>query len=246
VAGQADSLSIKVFSGKIIDDSLEYALPSVHLWNESTRMGSISNDSGEFSIKVRVQDTLVFSAIGYFSYVVVVSSSLNQKVVVRLKPKKYEIDEVVVRRFRSYESFKYQVIHLDLPETKTTELREYLKVTSITAALEADRERAIKDKLNGFGYTTSLGRGIDHDKVFKEKIINQKMRDQVINAKYNRVLVGDITQLDGDELTEFIALCNFSEEYLYETDLYTIIEALYVKLDDYLNRVDTIPSTHEY
>ncbi len=46
VAGQVDSSSIEVFSGIIIDDSLEYALPSVHLWNESTRMGSISNDSG--------------------------------------------------------------------------------------------------------------------------------------------------------------------------------------------------------
>jgi len=108
VAGQVDRPSINAFSGKIIDDSLEYALPSVHIWNESTRMGSISNNSGEFSIQLRNQDTVVFSAIGYFSYVMVVSASLNQSVVVRLKPKKYEIDEVVVRRFRSYESFKYQ------------------------------------------------------------------------------------------------------------------------------------------
>ena len=50
VAGQVDSSSIEVFSGIIIDDSLEYALPSVHLWNESTRMGSISNDSGDLEV----------------------------------------------------------------------------------------------------------------------------------------------------------------------------------------------------
>ncbi len=248
VAGQVDSSRIKVFSGKIIDDSLEYALPSVHLWNESTRMGSISNASGEFSIQVRNQDTLVFSAIGYFSYVMLVSSSLNQTVVVRLKPKKYEIDEVVVRRFRSYESFKYQVVHLDLPETEITDLRENIKVTSTVAALEADRERAVKDKIETgrFGYTTPLGNGINLDKAFKEKIINLKKREQVIKAKYNRVLVGDITHLEGDELSEFIALCNFSEEYLYETDLYTIIEDLYAKLDDYQNMIDTIPSFNEH
>jgi len=245
ISGQVDSPGNKVFSGNIVDDSLDYAIPSVHLWNESTRMGSISNDSGEFSIKVRSQDTVVFSAIGYLSYVIVVSSSLNQKVVVRLKPKKYEIGEVVVRRFRSYESFKYQVIHLDLPEPETAELREYIKVTSTSAALEADRERAIKDKLDGFGYTTPLSGGIDREKAFKEKISNLKKREQVINAKFNRVLVGKITQLDGDELTEFIALCNFSEEYLYEKDLYTIFEALYVKFDDYQNKVDTIPSVNE-
>ena len=246
LAGQVDSSNYKVYSGKIVDDSLEYAIPSVHLWNESTRMGTISNDSGEFTLNVRSQDTVVFSAIGYLSYVTVVSSSLNQKVVVRLKPKKYEIGEVVVRRFRSYESFKYQVIHLKLPEAKTAELREYIKVTSTAAALEADRERAIKDKLDGFGYTTPLSGGIDREKAFKEKMRNQKKREKIINAKFNRVLVGEITKLDGDELSDFIALCNFSEEYLYETDISTIIEAMYAKLNDYQNMRDSIPTINEY
>lgn len=235
LTGQVDSSGIKVFSGKIIDDSLAYSLPSVHLWNESTRMGTISDASGEFAIHVRSQDTVVFSAIGYESYVTVISSSLNQKVVVRLKSKKYEIDELVVRRFRNYESFKYQVIHLDLPEEETAELKEHIKLTSIAAALENDRERAIKEKLETgrLGYITPLGKGIDREKAFKEKMSNLKKRERVINAKFNRVLVGDLTQLEGDELSEFIALCNFSDEYLYESDLSTIVEALYAKLDDY-------------
>ena len=244
LVGQVDNSSRKVFSGIIIDDSLAYPLTSVHLWNESTRMGTISNDSGEFSIHVKSQDTVVFSAIGYESYVLIVSPILNQRIEVRLKQKNYEIDELVVRRFRSYESFKYQVIHLDLPESETAELKEYINLTSTAVALEADRERAVKDKLETgrFGYTTTLGKGIDREKAFKEKIYNLKKRERVINAKFNRVLVADITQLEGDELSEFIALCDFSDEYLYETDLPTIIEALYAKLDDYQYRKDTIPS----
>ena len=88
LAGQIDSSSNKVFSGKIFDDSLGHALPSVHIWNESTRMGSISNDSGEFSIHVRSQDTVVFSTIGYMSYVIVVSSSLKSEDSSTLKSEK--------------------------------------------------------------------------------------------------------------------------------------------------------------
>ena len=245
VAGQVDRSGTTVFSGKIIDDSLGYALPFVHVWNESTRMGTISNDSGEFNISIRDQDTIVFSALGYTSSVIVVSPSMNQ--LVRLKPKIYEIDEVVVRRFRSYESFIYEVVHHELPETKTTELREYVQVMSTAAALEADRERAVEDKLETgrFGFITPLGKGINREKAFKEKIDAQKKRERVIHAKFNRVLVGDITQLEGDELTEFIAFCNFSEDYLNETDLYTIIEDLYAKLDDYQNMRDTIPTQEE-
>ncbi len=134
------------------------------------------------------------------------------------------------------------MIHLDLPESKTTKLREYLKITSAAAALEADRERAIKDKLNGFGYTTTLGGGINREKEFKEKISKLKKREQVIHSKFNRELVGDITHLDGDSLTGFIAFCDFNEEFLYETDVYTIIEALFAKLNDYQSRRESNPS----
>ena len=241
LSGQLDSQSSEVFSGKIIDDSSGHAIPSVHIWNESTRTGSISNDSGEFSIQAMDQDTIVFSIIGYLSKIIIVSS-LNQNGVVRLKQRTYEIGEVVVRRFRSYESFKYQVIHLELPESDIALLRDQMNVTLAEVALEADRERNIEDKLETgrIGYTTPLGAGVDREKAFREKISALEKRKRVINAKFNRELVADITQLEGDELTAFIAMCNFSEEYLYESDLYTIIEALYEKLNDYHNMKDTI------
>jgi len=242
LAAQEERSIAKAISGKIVDDSLGFALPQVHLWNESTRMGSISNDSGEFTLKVRSQDTIVFSAIGYVSYVMVVSSSMNHDLEVRLKPKKYEIGEVIIRRFSSYESFIYQVVHLDLPEAETPPMGEYLGLTVTAAALEADRERAIKEKLERFGYTTPLGKGVDPVKIFNEKMSKKKEREQVIQAKFNRELVRDITHLEGEELTEFIAQCNFSEEYLYETDLYAIIEALYVKLKDFQHLTDSIPN----
>jgi len=248
IEAQVDGSRNAVFSGIIVDDSLAYPLPSVHLWNESTRMGGISNESGEFGIHVGSQDTVVFSAIGYESLVIVIPASVNQNTVVRLKSKAYEIDELVVRRFRSYESFKYQVVHLDLPESETAELQEYINLTSTAVALEADRERAIKDKLETgrFGYITPLGKGIDREKAFREKIYNLEKRERIINAKFNRKLVADITQLGGDELSEFIALCNFSDDYLYESDLYTIIEALHLRFNEYQNLRDTIPYLNEH
>lgn len=246
LAGQADTTLHKSFSGTIIDDSLGHTLPSVHLWNESTRTGSISNAAGEFSIHVRGRDTIVFSTIGYHSYVIVLSPPLNQQAVIGLKPKKYEIGEVVVRRFRNYESFKYQVLHHALPEPVAAQSTSYIKLSSTAAALDQDRERAIKDKVESgrIGYITPLGKGVDREKAFKEKIRRLEKRERVIHAKFNRVMVGELTQLEGDQLTEFIALCNFSDEYLFETDFYTIIEAMYVKLEDYLSMADTVRTTN--
>lgn len=247
VNGQTDSISYRVFSGNIIDDSLEYAISSVHVWNESNRTGTVSNSYGEFSIRAKNQDTIVFSTIGYFTKIILVSPSMNQDAVVRLKPKKYEIGEVTVRRFRSYESFKYQVIHLELPESEIAQMKDHIRITSLEVALEADRERIIEEKLETgrIGYITPLGPGVDREKRFREKMSALEQRKRVIETKFNRELVRDITHLEGDELTEFIAMCDFSEAYLYETDLYTIVEDIYVKFSEYQSIRDTIPSYSE-
>jgi hypothetical protein len=135
----------------IVDDSLGYAIPSVHLWNESTRMGTVSNVSGEFEIRAKDHDTIVFSAIGYYSEVILASADPNGGVVVRLKQKIYEIDELVVRRFHSYGSFIYQVVHHELPESEISEMKGHMDITLNLAAVEADRERNAREKMDKSG-----------------------------------------------------------------------------------------------
>ncbi len=240
---QADSTGSKVLKGIIVDDSLGIELPFAHLWNERTRMGAISNESGEFIIRAESQDTLVFSALGYKrDSLVVADSTLHDIIMVRLKPKKYEIAEVVVRRWSSYAAFKHDFLTLELPGAEIEPLKAQIRMSANAAALEADYERAAKDKMNGFGYSTHIGEGINIEKERKARLDNLKKREQIIAEKFNRVLVADLTKLEGDALTEFIASCNFSDDYLYNTDLYTIIEALYAKFDVYQSLSDTLSS----
>jgi len=241
VSGQLDSIGTGIFSGTIVDDSLGYSIPSVHLWNESSRMGSVSNASGEFKIRAGNQDTIVFSAIGYYSQVLLASPALNEGVVVKLKQKKYKINELVVRRFHSYESFIYQVVHHEIPESEISEMKEQMDITLTLAAVEADWERNAKEKLENPGFSTALGPLENPNKAFREKTWRMEKRRRVIEAKFSREMVAEITQLQNEELTEFIALCNFSEDYLFKTELPAIIEDIYAILDDYQSRRDTIP-----
>lgn len=242
---QADSTERKVLKGIIVDDSLGIELPYTHLWNEHSRIGAISNESGEFTIYAEGLDTLVFSALGYKRDSLVVSdSALNDFLVVRLKPEKYEIAEVVVRRWSSYAAFKHDFLTLELPGAEIEPLKAQIRVSATAAALKADWERAAKDKLDGFGFTATMGAGINKDKERKARLDNLKKREQIIAEKFNRVLVADLTKLEGDALTEFIVSCNFSDDYLYNTDLYTIIEALYAKFDVYQSEADSISYNH--
>jgi hypothetical protein len=240
VSGQLDGGGKGIFSGTIVDDSLGFAIPSVHLWNESTRMGSVSNAYGEFKIRAGDQDTIVFSAIGYYSEVILALADPNGGVVVRLKQKIYEIDELVVRRFHSYESFIYQVVHHELPESEISEMKGHMDITLNLAAVEADRERNAREKMINPGFSTALGPHEDPNKAFREKVWRMEKRKRVIRAKFNREMVAEITHLEEEDLTAFIALCNFSEDYLFKTELPAIIEDIYAVLDDFQSRRDTI------
>jgi len=177
----------------------------------------------------------LFRAIGYESQVIRAPAAPGQYWVIRLKPTRYHIGEVVVKRFRSYESFLHQVTHFDVPETDTEELKAQLQASSTKAALEADHERRVQQKAEsgGFAYITPLGKGINQRKAFAERMNTRKERQAVIDAKFNRKLVADLTNLQGDELSDFMAMCNFSDLFLFETELPTIIDSLYARLDEY-------------
>ena len=95
--------------------------------------------------------------------------------------------------------------------------------------------------MKGFGITSSLGPGRNAYKEGLKKISNLKKKEKIIHEKFNRQLVADLTQLEGDSLSTFIAYCNFSEDYLYESDLYAIVEALTGKFNAYQVLLDTIP-----
>lgn len=247
LSAQTDSSESKLLSGVILDDSLGHVIPFAHLWNERTRMGGISDDSGIFHISIRKLDTIYFSALGYQNKKIVIPDSSGDLLLeIRLQPKKYEINEVVVRRFGTYESFKQQVLNYRVPETETTRLRAHLAVAATNAAIESDQERINRQKMStgGFGVTSSMGAGINREKQRMEHLARLKKRTQIINQKFNREMVGEITKLEGEALTHFMAFCNFSEEYLYKADLYSIIETIHKKYSAYLPVADTVPQVN--
>ena len=66
---------------------------------------------------------------------------------------------------------------------------------------------------------------------------NQESRDKA-RTKFTRDWVSEMTRLEGDKLTSFIAYCNFSEKYLVETPEYVIHEDMMALLPKFLEEYD--------
>lgn len=76
----------------VVKDSLSgEPIPYVNIWVENETIGTTSEENGSFSLDIKEEKVLVFSALGYESKK---SSSKNE--IILLKPKVFELKEVVI------------------------------------------------------------------------------------------------------------------------------------------------------
>ncbi len=228
--GQALMPSDAMIRGKILNDSTGRAIPFAHLFNESNRFGTISDKNGNFSIPGSHTDTLVVSALGYLARVVYMNDNLYKKsTVVRLFPVVYEIEAVDIISFRDYEHFKKAFVALDLSDTPQRQLRESLQPFIEQAAEEgAGRgemvQRQLQPNIRPVKGNITLYSKEDLQRMNLEKVKSQEKRQHVIDEKFNRDIVAQVTKLESDEeITEFMGFCNFTEDFLYQANLYEIL-----------------------
>ncbi|QHJ09489.1 SusC/RagA family TonB-linked outer membrane protein [Hymenobacter busanensis] len=83
-------------TGKVLDSASGEALPGVNVVVQNTSIGTVTNESGAFSLNVPEGDavTLVFSYVGYLPQTVAAGKQSNLSV--RLKTDQKALDEVVV------------------------------------------------------------------------------------------------------------------------------------------------------
>ena len=96
--------------------------------NVNSKKATITNNDGQFAIRVQVGDTLVFTALNYqFKSISITDQILkNQRLVVEVKEKVTELDEVVISperqaRFLALEKEKFE--QYDYDQDKQTKLR---------------------------------------------------------------------------------------------------------------------------
>ena len=87
----------RIMHGKIMNDSL--SVNRIHVINKTTQKGTLSNQYGDFAIPVKVNDTLVFSAVQFENYSRIVSEIDLQKlqVFINLNPRINQLDEILIK-----------------------------------------------------------------------------------------------------------------------------------------------------
>jgi len=222
---QISEISPGQLKGRLIDTETGKGVPFAHILNESLRISSISDTSGRYIIRGKAGDTLVFSVLGYLGkYIVLDEMKAGEVLVTGLVPRIYDIAEVKVFGYSSYSQFKYDFRQLRLPKTETDRLREDLNKISLEIGKEARYQLAMEKAANGGNLVSVPILSPEEIQRLKLKeIIKEEKMQSVIDKKFNRHIVADLTGLKDKELDDFMLFCNLDRQFLLKANQYDIL-----------------------
>ncbi|MEO0038618.1 MAG: hypothetical protein RIQ59_1829, partial [Bacteroidota bacterium] len=85
------SLSAQI-KGVVKDSITGKPIPYANIWVENENSGASTEENGEFVINTNLNKNLIFSALGFEKKTI----KASQAQVVKLSPKSYQLDDVVI------------------------------------------------------------------------------------------------------------------------------------------------------
>lgn len=215
----------------VVKDSASLApMIGVHVQNINQGLLTYTNPEGAFKMHSSVGDTLVLSSVGHQTlyWILVEGDGLQEKEFL-LPVNTIYLEEVVVGKLPTYIRFKDKVMNTSGEDTSYV-------VPGIPRVAITKRSR-LNGSLSIQGPFSTLHNLLSKEAKEKKKVkkfLAQKPIRARAESKFTRAWVSKNTQLIGDELTHFIAYCNFSDEYLAATPAYEIYERMMALLPDFL------------
>lgn len=222
-----------IVTGRILDAEFRNAIIGVHIRNMSTGNLAISDPDGSFKISADAGDTLLLSHVGFQSIEWKVHESLESTSPIEffLVIDAIYLQEVQIGVFPDYQRFKQLILETEPVDSVITfDLPVSMMYRGPTAQQLQDPMLApsmgIRFDLGGL---TKKGK---EQKKYQKLLERQAIKKLAYN-KFNRDWVSQVTDLLGEELTDFIAYCNLDVDYLAEASLFEIKNELMVLLKEF-------------
>jgi len=220
--GQKRDSTLRFF-GNLYDAENYKPIEYAHIINMDGNTATISDTLGTFDLKIEPGDSLMITSIGYETTYYQYTGKWQKAVFssIPMKEKAYAISQVEVTPWGTYRQFKNKFLELEMkdPEEDLHPL----------AWKDIQREPTVEEQINP-GITSPVtmiyalfSEEIQSMEKLKELQVRME-RENKIKEKFNREQVGELTGLEGEELTRFMNYCNFSEKYILNTKEYFILE----------------------
>ena len=220
--GQKRDSTLRFF-GNLYDLDTYKPIEYAHIINMDGNNATISDTLGTFDLKIEPGDSLMITSIGYAPTYYQYTGEWQKAVFasISMKKKAYAISEVEVTPWGTYRQFRNKFLDLDIKDPEEDLHPQAWK--------DIQREPTVEEQINpGISSPVTMIYALFSNEIQsmeKLKELQVRMeRENKIKQKFNREQVGELTGLEGEELTRFMNYCNFSDKYILNTKEYFILE----------------------
>ncbi|MDV7140978.1 hypothetical protein R3X28_18975 [Maribacter sp. TH_r10] len=209
-------------------------VPNENVINTTAQVATITNAKGEFLIRVKEGDELVFTALNYQLRVVLITEDIIRKgrLVVEVEEKVTELDEVVVTP-EQQEKFL---------QVKNEEFKEYEYENDRSSEVEniamPQYQRGMKDGINFVNIFKAL---VNSDKTTPEEKRPQLKLSQVMRQVYDDSFFVNDLKLPQDKIDAFLIYCDHqmpARTLLKKENEFELIEFLVNQSKTFLSQID--------
>lgn len=189
-------------SGKVLNLADSSAIPGAHILRFSNSNGVVSNDNGQFRLKLTKNDSAMISVVGYKRYVVNLPDSLDKKIYharIYMVPKTYNLPTVIIEEEGNKGS-----MDLELPELDGQQIKAEQRYEDGNAGYVI--EGPISSIYNAFSEEKQ------EEKRLKELKLNRQNRKYIANSPYV-IYIQEELGIGKDEIKRFLNYCNFDKDY---------------------------------
>jgi len=212
--------------GSLLDSATNEIIPFAHIRNVTLQVMTVSDHLGKFQLVANVQDTIIFSSVGYQSLGWIVKEAyFHLTKTYRLPIDTILLKDVTVNSMLTEERFKRAILNYEPGDNAFwyhgMEIPKPHNDPTLSENFMKSPLAIVAHPLSSFYYRFSKQ---EKEKRKYHKVTQQSSIRERVSKKFKREWVTEVTALTGDELTNFIAFCDFSLDYLDNTPFYIIQE----------------------
>ena len=231
VMGYAQDEERKILRGKVLYRNSNVINENVI--NSTSERATITNDKGEFAIRVKLDDELVFTSVNYQIEIVKITQEIldRNRLVVEVNEKVTELDEVVV----SPEN-QSKFLELQNEEFKQFEY-ETDQSTDIQNIAEDPKLTSLQDGLNFVNIFKALFLSRQKEDADRDPL---KMSDVLRQVYADEFFVTDLN-LPADKIDDFLVYCDTQmppQSLLKKDNEFELIDFLVTQSEIYLKQLN--------
>ena len=221
-------VTIDKVKGTVVNIETLLPMNNVHVINTTQVKGTITNGSGKFEIEGVVNDTIIFTYLGFETVKTVITNDWvkNNTTKIKLTEKIYVLEEVKVSQYKLTGYLEVDTKIIPVNENYRANIAGLLASYEVGDRSPNALGRVVRSVLNpaDFLYNTFSNKAKEMKKL-KQMKANDDIR-KLLATKYDRETLASLLEIDKNDIPIILEKCNYSQDFINTANDLQILDAI--------------------